>query len=258
MMNLKKISALASFAVLATGFLGSVKPAQALTLETGSTINIAGDITLEALGLDSPVNGEPLSSLDFLNFDGTRGAGTGEFVITSGTLSFADFAPTAGLGFQTGTIKDLPDPLFNGPGDIDFGNPANLDGFVPTEDFLVFSDQQGNIVNFDLEILGAPEYTGSAGSTSVTIGATGNFDTDMQTDVPGQFVFAAEFVGLNETEVRNILRTQGGILDGESNSGNGIVQGRDIPEPSSMIGLIAFGLAGAGFLAGSKKAKQIG
>ena len=254
MLNIKKISALASFTVVTTSVLTNIQPSQALTLAPDSTINIAGDVTLEALGVDSPFNGEPLSTLDFLNFDGTSGDGTGEFVITGGTLSFADFAPSAGLGFQTGTIVDLPDPEFP------FGDPRNADpatqGFVPTENFLVFSDQLGNIVNFDLVTLGAPEYTTSGGSTSVTIGATGNFDTDMQTDVPGSFVFAAEFVDLTGAEVRSILRTEGGILVGESNSGNGIV-GRAVPEPSSMISLIALGLAGAGFLTGKKKQKQI-
>lgn len=266
-MNLKKFSALASFGVLTAGVLVSVKPAQSLTLNAGSTINIAGDATFRALGVDDVRNSEPLSTIDFLNFNDPQPdfPGTGQFVITGGTDSFADFAPDlsdpANPVFQIGTIKDLPiiDPPYPF-GDPRYLEPGAVGGFVPVEDFLAFSTPD-NIVNFDLEELNAPVYTqsgtGASASTSVTISAAGNFDTDMQTDVPGQFVFAAEFVGRTENEVRNILRTEGGSLVGESNSGNGIV-GEDVPEPSSIIGLVAFGLASASFLGGRKKQKQLG
>ena len=253
-MNLKKFSALASFAVLTTGLLASVKPAQALVLETGSTVNIAGDITLVGIpGLEAS-NGEPLSTLDFLFFSdpqpafpngGPDGFG-GEFVVIGGTGSFESIDPPP---FVTGFVKDLPFELPINPTD-----PGS--SFAPLEDFLLFPDVDGSEVTFDLAELADPVYTQSGNSTSVTIGATGNFDSDESTDVPGQFIFAAEFVDISADEVRDLL-SSGGTLSNESNSGNGIV-GVDVPEPSSIIGLVAFGLASAGFLGGTKKPKQLG
>ena len=254
-MKLKKISSLASFTVLATGVLASVGPVQALTLTPGSTVNVAGDITLTGIPGATDASGDPLSTLDFLLFDdpqptfpngpieGVPDGYGGEFVVTGGTGSFASIDPPP---FVTGFIKDLPDPAQSG----------DQFGFSFTNDFILFPDIEGSPVTFNLGVLGDPTYTESGGSTSVTIGANGTFDTDMQTGVPGQFVFAAEFVDRSAEEVRNILAA-GGTLDSESNSGNGIVDVPSVPEPSSMIGLVAFSLAGAGVL-GRKKQKQLG
>ena len=251
-MNLRKISTLASFAIISTGVLTAVEPVQALTLTPGSTVNIAGDITLEGIPGLFASNGEPLSTLDFLFFDdpqpafpnGAANGFGGEFVVTGGTLSFESIDPPP---FSTGFIKDLPTSLMM---------PITGEDFAPTEDFLLFPDVDGSPVTFDLELLADPVYTTSGNSTSVTIGATGNFDTDMQTDVPGEFIFAAEFANISADEVRALLAS-GGTLSNESNSGNGIVGEIQVPEPSSMISLIALGLAGAGFLTGKKKQKQI-
>jgi hypothetical protein len=253
MMNFKKIATFASLAVLTTGIFASLKQesAQALTLTPGSRLNISSNASFTGIGINSPENGEPLTTIDFLNFPITDTAnqpafpGTGEFSIIGGTGSFAGFNPPP---FVIGTIKDLPTALL-GNGDPD------PNAFVPVEDFLTFS-RGGETVTFDLETLGAPEYAQSGGGTSITIGATGNFDTSMETDVPGDILFAGEFVGFTANEVRNIFRSLG-TIEGQSSSADLIVNDVQVPESSSVLSLVTLGLVGTGFAVSKRKKNKI-
>lgn len=274
-MNFKKYgTVVSSIGILSLGLVSNVRPAEALALEGGVSFTpipeLGSGVVFEGTGFFGPDTGEPLTNIDFTN---PSLGGSGQIVqLSAGTPPPDDFAPFIGW---TGEITDLAFPeaicnvcIVDAPPAAIFPNFPNPGDTPPVEPFIVIDTQPdgspGTGFTISLDSISEPIYeetidpiTGNF-STTVSLGVTSTATNLTDGAVSfGSGTLSADFAGLSANQVRASLDEPGEITLPNSYSSTFVFRA-DIPEPSSMIGLVAFGLASAGFLRGRKKQKQLG
>jgi hypothetical protein len=257
--KMKNLAILSSFPLMAAGLVGIVTPAEAATIV--GTIEISGaNIQGFSLGLQpAPIPGPvgdpgnliPVTTIDF-GFIGDSNPsdpdlvpGFGEFAINSADGIFSTFNP---LPFQAGRVKDLPSP------------DAPPPGFEPVDDFLAFASPIGGTEPvtdpddftgfFDLTDIQGITYTATANGINVNFDVDGLFTVDGE-KYDGEGIIGGEALFSNNvgrfTDLPSFidyLSDPGAELDIDSWSGNLNATIKGVPEPASVVGLMALGLAG--------------
>ncbi|AFY75971.1 PEP-CTERM putative exosortase interaction domain-containing protein [Pleurocapsa sp. PCC 7327] len=258
-MNWKISSAIGSLAFLSASALCNANPASAAII---GTIEIGGaNIEARGLGITSP-EGSPLTTIDFGWFgDQTPAApdqvaGFGEFNITSADGVFAANNPPPP---QAGRVRDLP---VNG-------------AFEPVPQFLRFASNFGNTVpvtdpsqfntSFNISSTTPPVYKETARGINVAFDVTGTFNLPDGRTVDGEGIVGGEVLFSSQpgtpfnnlTSFLNYISVQGNVVNIDSWSGNLNARIEQVPEPASVLGLLAAtGLAGATMRKGQRKQKS--
>jgi hypothetical protein len=251
-MSTKISSLIGLFTFLAAGTLSVAAPASAATIV--GTIDISGsNILATGLGIQVPGSDEPgaplvpATTVDF-GFIGDRNPGTpdlvpgvGEFLINSADGVFNTFNP---LPLQAGRVKDLP------AGGV----------FEPVDDFLAFATPVGGstpVTNpttftgfFDLENISGITYTSTANGINVNFDVEGEFTLD-GVKYDGEGIIGGEALFSNNVgrfsdfnSFIDYISIAGNRLNVDSWSGNLNAVPPVVPEPASVLGLMALGLAG--------------
>lgn len=239
------------------GISSGIDPANAAIL---GELRISGTLDATGLGIIDPRFGTPVTDFDFDGIGGTPIDGFGEFQIVEGTGVFGFTNPPPVNG---GRITDLPlDP------------PGGLTGFTNVDDWLAFGSEIGaggpDPAEFDtffnLDGFTDVQYLATGEGITASFSATGTFDLPDGTVVDGVGTFSADITeevlpaGVDTVdEFLDFISVEGNTIESFTYSADLVAQEDDIdiPEPSSLLSLLTFGLIGGGFLAGKKKQKQL-
>lgn len=236
------------------GISSGIDPANAAIL---GELRLSGTLNATGLGIVDPRFDTPVTNFDFDGIGGTPSDGFGEFQIVEGTGIFGFTNPPPVTG---GRITDLPlDP------------PGGLAGFTNVDDWLAFDSEIGaegpDPAEFDtffnLEEITEVQYLGTGEGITASFSVTGTFDLADDSVVDGVGTFSADITqdvlpeGVSTVdEFLDFISVEGNTIESFTYSADLVAQ-TDIPEPSSLISLLTFGLIGGGFLAGKKKQKQL-
>jgi PEP-CTERM motif len=249
-MGVKNLAVLSGLPLMVAGILGSAVAANAATV-VGTLEISTSNLQAIATGQQDPL-GNFTAALDF-GFIGDRTPGqpdrvpgVGEFVINSADGVLDNFNPPP---FLAGRIKDLP---VNGV-------------FSPVDDFLSFAsgiDNTPPVTNpaefdttFDLLELERVTYTQTANGINANFDVNGIFTLADGTQYEGEGLIGGEILFTAQpgrpfddlASFLDYLETPGNLINVDSVSANfDLFQPpAPVPEPASVLGLLAVGALGA-------------
>jgi hypothetical protein len=260
-MNLKLSTAAGTVALVTASLFSNVGAVEAAQISgsleiSGGVVNVTSFGTLGSVfGVPLPPNvppgtdpNTPFTNLDFTNLVTSQNpVGTGQFDIDNGTGDFSTFGPQPN--------PTPPPPAISDAGTIDdLLTVADFTTGLPKANFLDFSFLQPGSA-FDLATVGVPSYTNTGTGVTISVGVTGIFDVVGFDPTPGTGSFGSETTygqlsSLTGGAVTNFgsfisfISTPGNTINGLSWSASLEATPRGVPEPASVVGLMALGLAG--------------
>jgi hypothetical protein len=231
-------SIVGGLAIVTAGLLSNMNPAEAAALQGGvsfgPTVGNGNGVTFIGTGIFAPDTVTPLTDIDFALPALT---GTGSITQTAaGTPPPLDFQVFTG---DVVTIKDLK--VFGSPN----AQPGTTFPPFPITDFIVNTGKYA----IDIYSVSFPTYSTQGGSTTVSIGTTAKVRNllDGGSVSEGTLTFSADFAGKDIAATRALFDTAGESFGPNSWSATGVFQA-SVPESSNVVGLLAFGLVGSGFM----------